>query len=102
MKIHITQRLLERYPPAKFFCVLAQNFTNHISSPYLEEKKERNYGEIRKINDIKLIRKISEKKSLHESFGKSYPIELQVSSIMGGKKIPTESVLRDVLFVSEM
>ena len=102
MKITITKRLLEKYPHAKFFAVLAHNFTNHLSSPYIEKKKEKIHDEIRKIKDTKLLRQINEHKAFHEKFGKSYPIEFQVNSIREGKKIPTESVLRDILFVSEM
>ena len=102
MKIHITQRLLEKYPNANFFAVLAQNFTNHLSSPYLEKEKENIYHEISKIRDTAIIKEINEHKIFHEKFGKSYPIEFQVKSIKNGKKIPAESVLRDILFVSEM
>lgn len=102
MKIQVTTRLLEKYPYAKFFAVLAHNFTNQKSNPHLEKEKEKIYKEIRKIKDAKLIKRINEHKTFHEKFGRSYPIEFQVNSIREGKDIPTEFVLKDVLFINEM
>ena len=102
MKIVVTQRLLDTYPNVKFAAILAEGFHNSKSSQYLEKEKSKVCEKIRKIKDVSGLSPIKEHKSFHEKFGKSYPIEFQVKSIKEGKSIPTESVLRDVLFISEM
>jgi len=102
IQIKVAGRLLERYPHARFAGILACDFDNKRSNPHLEREKEKIHEEIKKIKYVGLIREVREHRAFHEKFGKSYPIEFQANSIKEGKKIPTESVLKDVLFISEM
>src|SRR3989344_4435960 len=102
MKIKVTKRLLREYPHAKFLAVIAENFGNANANAQLEKEKSKIQQEIRKIKDITSVSRIKEHGDFHERFGKSYPIEFQFKSIVQGKNIPTESTLKDVLFMTEM
>jgi len=103
MKIVITPRLLEKYPDAKFIAILAENFSNEKSNPQLEKEKVKIMQYIRKhVQDAADVKRIAEHRAFHTNFGKSYPIEFQIKSLIEGKDIPTLSTLTDVLFMTEM
>jgi len=101
-QVKLTKRLLSKYPNVKFFTVTAQNLSNKQKDVSLEKEKKLIEKKICKIKDSSKIPIVRKDNVFFKNFGKTNPIQYQLDSIKGGKEIPTDSVLKDILFITEM
>ena len=80
-KFSITQRLLEKYPFARFIGVIATNIKNVKESPILEKEKRKLEKYITSnFEDYK--EDIKNKKVFFEKYKKSFPIEYQLNKAL--------------------
>ena len=100
-KITITQRLVDKYPFARFIGFTATNLKNKKSSAELEKEKRKVENYIKK-NIAKYKEEIERKIVFFKKYKKSFPIGYQLQTISKGKKIPKDSVLKDLFFMTEL
>ena len=100
-KITITQRLVVKYPFARFIGFTATNLKNKKSSAELEKEKRKVENYIKK-NIDKYKEEIERKIVFFKKYKKSFPIGYQLQTISKGKKIPKDSVLKDLFFMTEL
>lgn len=101
MKITITNRLLEKYPSARFIGILAKGLTNQKINNNLEKEKEKVEKYI--VENYKQFQeKIEERSQFFKNYKKSFPIGYQLKTISQGKKIPNHSAIKDLFFMTEL
>ncbi|MBD3155937.1 MAG: tryptophan--tRNA ligase [Candidatus Aenigmarchaeota archaeon] len=103
VKISMTKRLVNKYPDIKYVAIIARNFDNAENNIKLEVEKKRLQKRIREdVKDPSQLERIKKDNVFFRSFGKDTPIKYQLKSIVEGKDIPTDSVLKDLMFMIEM
>ena len=100
-KITITQKLLDKYPFARFVALSAQDLNNKKTDNKLETEKRKVETYI-KSKFEKFEDEIKRKSVFFKNYNKSFPIEYQLKTISKGKKIPTDSLLKDLFFMTEL
>ena len=103
IKIQTSRMLINKYLNVRYIAVIARNFENEKNNMNLEVEKSKLQREIRKdIKDPSKLGRLEKDGIFFKRFGKNSPIEYQLKSIIDGKDIPTDSTLKDPMFMTEM
>ncbi len=103
MEVILSESLKECYPNIKIGILEVRDVVNKKFDFKLEEEKRKleifireNYKDIENIDIIKDYNKFFKK------YGKTYPIQFQIKSIVKGKSFPTRSTIVEAMFMAEL
>lgn len=101
MEIIKTKRLSIKYPHSRFYAVIAKGIPNPKSCKGLEDEKKKAEEHIKKSYGS-YSEKIEERSAFFKGFEKSFPIGYQLKTIAAGNKIPQQSAIKDLFFMTEL
>ena len=103
MEVELSENLREAFPDIKVAVLEAWNVVNKSFDLGLEGEKRRLEAYIRE--NYKNLGNFEVVKSYNRFFkrwGKTYPVQFQVKSIVKGRKIPARSTLVEAMFMAEL
>ncbi|MHA2364014.1 MAG: phenylalanine--tRNA ligase beta subunit-related protein [Candidatus Hodarchaeales archaeon] len=103
MQIILTPELKKEYPGVSFGSLIIRNVPNKKKFIKLEEKKRNleqiirtTYGNIAEDRIIQIYN------TYFKKWGKSYPLQFQLNTVLKGRNLPQVSVLVDSMFMAEL
>ena len=103
MKTELSETLKSVYPEIKVAILEVKNVTNKKFDQKLEEKKKELENFIRKhYKDAKNLDVIKSYNNFFKKYGKKYPIQFQIESIVKGKTLPSVSTVVEAMFIAEL
>ncbi len=103
MEVILSEELKNEYPNIKIGILEVRGVTSKRCDPRLEREKRlleayirKNYTNPEEIDVIKSYNRFFKK------YGKVYPIQFQIQSILKGKLIPTRSTVVEAMFMAEL
>ena len=103
MKVELTSALKTAYPEAVFGSLIVRNVANIKADEALGERKRGLEKKIREAYaDVAEDNTIQSYNAYFKKWGKTYPIEFQITTIKNGGRFPNVSVLVDCMFLAEL
>ena len=103
MKVNVSNDLADYFPHLKVATMEVRNLENKKLDEALEKEKRRIESDIRdnskEFLESDIIKKYNE---FFKKFGKKYPIEYQIKSIIEGKIFPSQYTVVESMFMAEL
>lgn len=103
MKVNVSNDLADYFPHLKVATMEVRNLENKKLDEALEKEKRRIESDIRDNSkdflESDIIKKYNE---FFKKFGKKYPIEYQIKSIIEGKIFPSQYTVVESMFMAEL
>jgi len=103
MEVKLSEELRESFPDIKVAILEAENVVNKSFDQRLEMEKRRLESYLRNnYRDVKSLEVIKKYNRFFGKYGKAYPIQYQIKSIVDGRKIPSRSTVVEAMFMAEL
>ena len=103
VKVKLSENLKKDYPNIKVAMLEVRNVVNKKSDSKLEDEKRKLEAFIRKEGkNLENSDVIKNYDRFFKKFGKSYPIQFQIKSILNGQSFPAVSTVVEAMFMAEL